>query len=175
MENNLCDDVEYRYSESSQMLYIGLANDDRYYKQPKRAAKYDFGRNADKEAKKVKLLKGLYREPYRDGWKYTVNRKVHPDLVETIIRYANYGRYVDDDGNRIPFTYLRHNRKALGIHYLLERYVAFMTRPRYSYEVFRDHAQVPYFPTPENYDGTNIQPPILGSKYNYRYWTHNAK
>ncbi len=34
MENNLCDDVEYRYSESSQMLYIGLANDDRYYKQP---------------------------------------------------------------------------------------------------------------------------------------------
>ena len=150
MEKRICDDVQYRYTEGTQMLYIGLSNDDSYYKDPARAAKYDFGRNPDKEEKKVKLLKGIYREPYLDGWKYTINGKVHPLLVETVIRYAEYGSYTDEDGKSIVFTYLRHNRKALGIHYLIERYLA-----GGSTTDFYDALLRPYFPSPDDYEGYN--------------------
>ena len=60
MSERVCDDVEYRYNEATEMLFIRLCNDDNYYKVPKRAAKYNFGRSPDKEDKKVKLLIGLY-------------------------------------------------------------------------------------------------------------------
>ena len=168
MPDYICDDVKYIYNERTQMLYIWLFNDDTYYKKAKRSAKYDFGRTPDKEEKKVKLLKGIYREPYRDGWKYTINGKVCRLLMNTVFDYAHYGRYIDEDGNRIAFTYLRHNRKALGIHYLIERYAT-------SRVYFYDHRLVPYFPTPQNYDGTNPQPYRDSSRNSYKYWTHNAK
>lgn len=168
MPDYICDDVKYIYNERTQMLYIWLFNDDTYYKKAKRSAKYDFGRNPDKEEKKVKLLKGIYREPYRGGWKYTINGKVCRLLVNTIFDYAHYGRYIDEDGNRIAFTYLRHNRKALGIHYLIERYAT-------SRIYFYDHRLVPYFPTPQSYDGTNPQPYRDSSRNSYKYWAHNAK
>ena len=73
----VCDDVRYEYSEKSQMLFIWLFNDDTKYKKPNHFAKYDFGRSADKEDRKMKLFKGIYREPFKDGWKYTINSKLH--------------------------------------------------------------------------------------------------
>ena len=173
MPDYICDDVEYIYNDRTQMLYIWLSNDDRYYEQPKRSAKYDFGRNPDKEEKKVKLLKGIYREPYLDGWKYTINGKVCRVLVNTILDYANYGRYIDEDGNRIAFTYLRHNRKALGIHYLIERYVG--SQKKDVWWDFYDYRLVPYFPTPQNYNGINPQPYKDTARISYRGWTHNTK
>lgn len=173
MSDYICDDVEYRFCERLRMFYIWLSNDDRYYKQPNRSAKYDFGRKADAKEKKMKLLKGLYREPYLDGWKYTINEKVHPHLVEVVVKYANYGRYIDENGNRINFTYLRHNRKALGIHYLIERYV--FCQQEDGLCGFWDDTLVPYFPTPQSYDGSNPQPFQNTSRDLYKYWQHNAK
>ena len=156
MSERVCDDVKYIHNERTAMFYIWVSNDDRYYDQPKRAAKYDFGRSADGEDRKQKLAKGIYREPYLDGWKYTINEKVHPTLVETTILYAKYGRYEDEDGNRIVFTYLRHNRKALGIHYMLERAVKCYNTRRYEDPWYcSDFYLKPYFPTPEKYDGYN--------------------
>lgn len=173
MDDYVCDEVEYRYSESTHTLYIWLFNDERRYKVPQRAARYDFGRSADKEDRKMKLFKGIYREPFKDGWKYTINSKLHSILAETILSYAHYGRYIDEDGNRIVFTYLRHNRKALGIHYLIERYIKYSQK--YDPHFFKDQYLIPYFPTPQNYDGTNPQPYKETAHITYRSWHHNAK
>ena len=176
MSERVCDDVEYRYNEATEMLFIWLSNDDRYYTVPKRAAKYDFGRSPDKEDKKAKLLIGLYREPYLDGWKYTVSGKQHPDLVKVIFDYINYGRYIDENGNRIVFTYLRHNRKALGIHYLIERYCRdSYKKPGTEKRYFRETNLVPFFPTPEQYDGHNFQPCKYIAKNYYKHWQHEEK
>lgn len=169
----VCDDVEYRYSESTKMLYIWVSNDDRYYKQPKRAAKYDFGRRADGQDKKTKLIKGVYREPYLDGWKYTINGKVYPEFVKVVILYAHYGYYTDEQGNRRAFTNLRHNRKALGIHYLIERCLPYLPDGNERFHSCPESYKVPFFPTPQSYTGFNPQPGKDASKNIYKYWAPN--
>lgn len=171
----VCDDVRYEYSEKSQMLFIWLFNDDTKYKKPNHFAKYDFGRSADDTGKKVKLYKGLYREPFRDGWKYTVNGKVHHYFINTVLRYANYGWRIDEEGNRVPFTNLRHNRKALGIHYLFERYIFHLNHPSRWQWGFGDNGLVPYFPTPKSYKGYNPRRYLLTSGQTDYEWTHPSK
>lgn len=126
------DSVHYHYSKTSGKLEVWCFNDDKAYsaKNKKLVARYDFGRKPNDESgsatdKKQKLIVGLYREPYMDGWKYTIHSKVLPELAKTVWRYIYFGFQLNEDGEIEPFTYLRHNRKALGIHYLLERYVKF--------------------------------------------------
>ena len=126
------DSVHYHYSKTSGKLEVWCFNDDKAYsaKNKKLVARYDFGRKLNTESgsnadKKQKLIVGLYREPYMDGWKYTIHSKVLPELAKTVWRYIYFGFQLNEDGEIEPFTYLRHNRKALGIHYLLERYVKF--------------------------------------------------
>lgn len=171
------DSVHYHYSKTSGKLEVWCFNDDKAYsaKNKKLVARYDFGRKPNDESgsatdKKQKLIVGLYREPYMDGWKYTIHSKVLPELAKTVWRYIYFGFQLNEDGEIEPFTYLRHNRKALGIHYLLERYVKFYKEAleenkcfkdflEYQYDPktdFRDFYHEPYFPTPQSYNGYNI-------------------
>lgn len=165
------DRVRNRFNYSTNQLTLWLFNDDSFYakKSVSRIARYDFGRTDGD--RKIKLEKGIYREPYRDGWKYIINAKLHPRLTKTVERYNNYGFIVNEDGEEVPFTYLRHNRKALGIHYLIERYIhrefSFPTvyvegigniniiMPGTILTDFIDEFKTPYFPTPKTYDGKN--------------------
>ena len=124
------DEVRWHFSKTTGMLSVWLFNDDDRYSQKHlgRVARYDFGRRPDAEDGtpadcKIKLDKGLYREPYRDGWKYSVNSRLHPELCCIIRQYVSYGVRKDENGQSAPFTYLRHNRKAYGIYNLLERYM----------------------------------------------------
>lgn len=147
-------------------------------------ARYDFERKFNDEEgnptdKKQKLLIGLYREPYQDGWKYTIHTSTLPLLTDTVLRYIHFGFQENECGEIEPFTYLRHNRKALGIHYLFERYIdfckeaarvneIFRNRPEYHYDPkvdFRDFYQEPYFPTPTKYRGYNIAAKWDGKQY----------
>ena len=116
------DIIRHDYNEAKGKLIVWLFNDPNFYsaKEWKLTAKYDFGRKPNDEDgnptdKKQKLLVGLYREPFRDGWKYTINEKVHPEMVDTVLNYIFFGFQKKEDGEMEPFTYLRHNRKALGI------------------------------------------------------------
>lgn len=165
------DRVHTHFNYSTNQLTIWLFNDDSFYaeKSVKRVARYDFGRTEND--RKVKLEKGIYRQPYKDGWKYIINAKLHSRLVETVERYNNYGFTINEDGEEVPFTYLRHNRKALGIHYLIERYVnreynlPIIDIPGYGktmfipmgfiFTDFIDEFKRPYFPTPQSYNGRN--------------------
>lgn len=79
------DDIHYHYSKTSGKLEVWCFNDETAYaeKYRKRVAKYDFGRKPNDEDgnptdKKEKLLIGLYRQPYMDGWKYTISEKSIP-------------------------------------------------------------------------------------------------
>lgn len=163
MAQNKVDPVHYHYNKSSGKIELWLFNDSSFYKESAeaRVAKYDFGRSSEENDKKMKLMIGLYREPYRDGWKYTLFAKIHPQFAETVLDYINFGWSKDkESGELIENTYLRHNRKALGIHYLFERYVRAFKRcqklssDKESYkEDFDDYKYQPYFPTPQSYDG----------------------
>lgn len=161
------DRVQVKIDNSKGVLMVFLFNDETLYDEhyEKHVARYDFGRKDGD--RKVKLEKGLYREPYEDGWKYTVNIKLHDRLVRTILRYNNFGFKINEDGEEVPYTYLRHNRKALGIHYMIERYRNRMNdriieSPIYgkilclSMEAlltdFPDEFKRPYFPTSNEYD-----------------------
>lgn len=180
------DMVLYHYSKTTNKLEVWCFNNEQVYaeKSRKRMARYDFGRKPDDEDgnptdKKQKLLIGLYREPYQDGWKYTVHAKTLPMLTDTVFRYIFFGFQKNPDGKKEPFTYLRHNRKALGIHYLFERYVEFRkdvveyneffkNEPEFQCDPktdFRDFYQEPYFPTPEKYKGYNIAAKWDGKQY----------
>lgn len=124
------DEIHLHFSKTTGMLRVWLFNDDSKYEAKclGRIARYDFGRKPDEENgnpadHKMKLDKGLYREPYRDGWKYTINSKLHPAICYKINQYADYGKKTNEDGAKEEFTYLRHNRKAFGIYNLLERYM----------------------------------------------------
>lgn len=170
------DRVHSHFNYSTNQLTIWLFNDDSFYadKSLKRVARYYFGRTADD--KKAKVEKGIYRHPYKDGWKYIINAKLHPRLVDTIERYNNYGFIINEDGEEVPFTYLRHNRKALGIHYMIVRYInrensipyidvpgvgrIAIIMPRAYLTDFVDEIKRPYFPTPESYKGHNPTRPI---------------
>ena len=91
-------------------------------------------------------------------------------MYETLMRYIHYGWKTDENGQRVPFTTLRHNHKALGIAYLFERYLEckreceawnaeFSKVTQHSYDYTRclaDFFKPPYFPTPETYKGVNI-------------------
>ena len=167
------DDIHYHYSKTSGKLEVWCFNDETAYaeKYRKRVAKYDFGRKPNDEDgnpidKKEKLLIGLYRQPYMDGWKYTISEKVHPHMIDLVFDYILYGWKLNDNGEVVPTTYLRHNRKVLGIHYLLLRYrecyneVQEWNKQHPQSEMdyktaFIDFSKEPYFPTPENYDGYN--------------------
>ena len=88
------DSVHYHYSKTSGKLEVWCFNDDKSYsaKNKKLVARYDFGRKPNDESgsatdKKQKLIVGLYREPYMDGWKYTIHSKVLPELAKTVWRY----------------------------------------------------------------------------------------
>lgn len=130
MPNLRVDSVRYHFSKSTGMLRLWLFNDDSAYDANSldRVARYDFGRRpADADGnpaeRKVKLITGLWREPYRDGWKYTLSSKVHPKMYELVMQYVNHGWKMGANGEREAFTYLRHNKRAIGIHYLFEWYV----------------------------------------------------
>lgn len=106
------DEVHYHYSKTSGKLEVWCFNDEKVYspKARKRVAKYDFGRKPNNEdgqptERKQKLLIGLYREPYKDGWKYTINTKVLPMLTDTVFRYIFFGYQENENGEIEPFTY----------------------------------------------------------------------
>lgn len=170
------DDVRYELNSTTGMLSVWLYNDANYYEKRPNVpiAAYDFGLHYDERGlttdRKAKLDKGLYREPFRDGWKYRLNIRLHPMMYETLMRYIRYGWKTDENGQRVPFTTLRHNHKALGIAYLFERYLEckreceawnaeFSKELQHSYDYTRclaDFFKPPYFPTPETYKGVNI-------------------
>jgi len=167
------DPVRYEVCRSKEKLSVWVFNDPGFYagKARQLVAKYDFGRkpigeDSSPADKRQKLLVGMYREPFRDGWKYTLNTRLHPEMAATVMRYILYGFRTGEDGKREPFTYLRHNRKALGIHYLFLRYYECAVEAEafnrehpslnlnYKTDLIDFYAE-PYFPTPENYDGVN--------------------
>lgn len=167
------DEVHYHYNKTSGKLEVWCFNDEKAYaeKYRKRMMKYDFGRKPNDETgaptdKKIKLMVGVYREPYRDGWKYTIFKNIHPMMVDTVLEYIHYGLKPNEDGEMEPFTYLRHNRKALGIHYLFERYLEVYKVCQAIPEVVGgkdiykidlvDFFHEPYFPSPQNYTGRNL-------------------
>ena len=165
------DDIHYHYSKTTGKLEVWCFNNEKAYaeKYRERVAKYDFGRKPyDEEGnptdKKEKLLIGLYRQPYMDGWKYTISEKVHPHMIDLLFDYILYGWKQNENGEIVPTTYLRHNRKVLGIHYLLLRYCECYNEvqewnkqhpqsPMDYKTAFLDFSREPYFPTPDNYDG----------------------
>ena len=170
------DNVRFHLNKGPGMFQVWVFNDERFYdeKMRSRIARYDFGRRPDHADgtpadRKAKLLIGLYREPYRDGWKYILNAKLHPEMYKLVLKYISYGWKESEDGDLVPFTYLRHNRKALGIHYLFERYVAHCKHMKKRLKSrswcdehadyrdgFSDYTDEPYFPTPQSYKGFNI-------------------
>lgn len=184
------DIIRHDYNEAKGKLIVWLFNDPSFYsaKAWKLTAKYDFGRkpndaDGNPTDKKQKLLVGLYREPFRDGWKYTINEKVHPQMVDTVLRYIFFGFQENKDGEMEPFTYLRHNRKALGIHYLFERYIEhcktmkkwISQRKKTNIDYrdwFDDYDEEPYFPTPQTYKGYNIATKWDGTSYNAGVWRY---
>lgn len=167
------DPMHFHYNRSSGKLEVWCFNNESAYseKHIDRVVKYDFGRiPGEKEGsainRKQKLLVGLYRQPYRDGWKYIINEKVHPHMVKLVFDYIFYGWKLDENGAPVPSTYLRYNRKALGIHYLFLRYYECHNEaeawnkehPKYpiDYRIdFNDFNKEPYFPAPASYDGYN--------------------
>lgn len=163
------DSVRYR---TGKKLTIWLFNDESHYKNIKLMARYDFGRTGNDDVPQ-KLLSGIYRIPYEDGWQYLITTSTHPALVDTIIEYAEFGWFVNDDGEKEAFTYLRHNRKALGIHYLIERYVAnYKWRKQWFNDnllLCPDKNRQPYFPSPEKYNGNNLAPHKVFNKKTHRY------
>ena len=105
------DKVHYHYNKTSGKLEVWCFNDDKAYseKYRKRAAKYDFDRKPKDEEgnptdRKQKLLVGLYREPYQDGWKYTVSEKVLPMLVETVFRMSSIAVISASSSSFITFS-----------------------------------------------------------------------
>lgn len=182
--------VHHHYNQTSEKLEVWCFNDPSAYEPRARklAANYDFGRKPNHEDgapadRKQKLLIGLYRKPYCDGWKYTISGKVHPRMVATVLDYIFFGFQENEDGEMEPFTYLRHNRKALGIHYLFERYVEhcrsnieWISQQDYAdYDYrdgFRDYDEEPYFPTPRTYKGYNIATKWDGTYYYNGYRRH---
>ena len=123
------DDVRYRVDQHPPRLTVWLFNDDSFYAGAalKRVTRYDFDRRFNPDGtspdRKEKLDVGIYRTPFRDGWRYTISSDVHEPLCALIIRYATHGWKTDENGERVPATYLRHNRKALGIFDLIKRYL----------------------------------------------------
>lgn len=104
-------------------------------------------------------------------------------MVATVFEYIFFGFQENEDGEMDPFTYLRHNRKALGIHYLFERYVGhcrqiikWISQQNYTdYDYrdgFRDYNEEPYFPTPRTYKGYNIATKWDGTYYYNGYRRH---
>lgn len=163
------DRVHLHFSYTTNLLTLWLFNDDSFYaeKSLKRVARYSFNRHPGD--RRIKLEKGIFAAPYKDGWKYTINEKLHPILVETIYRYNDYGFTTNEDGEEVPFTYLRHNRKAVGIHHLIARYINRYDENTIYIEgigriaiftagalitPFSDQFKQPYFPT-EFGDGRN--------------------
>ena len=102
------DDVRYELNPTTGMLSVWLYNDASYYEKRSNVpiAVYDFGRHYDERSlttdRKAKLDKGLYREPFRDGWKYRLNIRLHPMMYETLMRYIRYGWKTDENGQRVP-------------------------------------------------------------------------
>ena len=121
MANVQTDPVHYQFNKGTGMLQVWLFNDNAAYADAGRASRYDFGRKIGD--RKVKLCVGLWRAPYRDGWKYTLSAKVHPHMYELMMQYISHGWKISADGEREAFTCLRHNKRAIGIHYLFEWYV----------------------------------------------------
>ena len=123
------DDVRYKVDRHPPRLTVWLFNDDSFYADTAadRVARYDFDRRLNPDGtspdRKEKLDVGIYRTPFRDGWRYTISSDVHEPLCALIIRYATHGWKTDENGERVPATYLRHNRKALGIFDLIKRYL----------------------------------------------------
>lgn len=123
------DDVRCKVDRHPPRLTVWLFNDDSHYAGAalKRVTRYDFDRRFNPDGtspdRKEKLDVGIYRTPFRDGWRYTISSDVHGPLCEAIIEYATYGWKMDENGERVPFTYLRHNRKALEIFDLIKRYL----------------------------------------------------
>ena len=186
MAETKVDNIRYHFSKTTGKLEVWCFNDDKAYsdKNKKLVAKYDFGRKPNDETgnptdRKQKLQIGLYREPYMDGWKYTVHSKILPALADTVLRYIFYGFQKNEDGEILPFTYLRHNRKAFGIHCLFERYLKFCAaciewnelfknEPDRCWDIqtsFRDFYREPYFPTPNGNTDYNIAREWDGEQY----------
>ena len=123
------DDVRYKVDRHPPRLTIWLFNDDSFYNDRTldRVAHYDFDRRINPDGtspdRKEKLDVGIYRTPFRDGWRYTISTDIHGPLCELIIRYATFGWKTNEEGKKEPTTYLRHNRKALGIFDLIKRYL----------------------------------------------------
>ncbi len=123
------DDVRYKVDRHPPRLTVWLFNDDSFYADTAtdRVAHYDFDRRFNPDGtspdRKEKLDVGIYRTPFRDGWRYTISSDVHEPLCWLIIRYATHGWKTDENGEHVPATYLRHNRKALGIFDLIKRYL----------------------------------------------------
>ena len=167
------DRIHFHFNPTSRKLDVWCFNNPDAYEPRalKLIAKYDFGRKPNNEDGtpadcKQKLLIGLYREPYRDGWEYTLYGKIHPHMLDLAFDYIYYGLKWTSTGETVPTTYLRHNRKALGIHYLFLRYCeCYKEVQEYNKKhpkelcdyktAFMDYAREPYFPAPGSYDGYN--------------------
>lgn len=153
----------------------------------KNLAIYDFGLSDN--SKPQKLAVGLTRIPYEDGWQYHIDMCRHSELVEAIKLYSEYG-FTEEEHE--PFTYLRKNRKALGIHLMIERYIRYNSDIRrglkkscdgidgkgYSIENIKlekgqficiDKDRLPYFPTPKSYVGYANTRPINSTHGNARF------
>ena len=116
------DTLTLTYDKDLKHMSVYLFNDDSKYKgKPEAVKHYDFSQTG--EMKRERLAEGLYRVPYRDGWKITLNCALTHPLDEIIHYYSRYGM-------REGYVYrnIRHNQKAYGTYLLIQRYVKWCER-----------------------------------------------
>lgn len=117
------DTLTLTFDRDLKHMSVYLFNDDSKYKgKPEAVKHYDFDQTG--EMKRERLAEGLYRVPYKDGWKITLNCALTQPLDKIIHYYSRYGRR----GNGIIYKSIPHNRKAYGTYLLIQRYVKWVER-----------------------------------------------
>ena len=117
------DTLTLTYDRDNKHMSVYLFNDDsKYAGKPEAVKHYDFDQTG--EMKRERLAEGLYKVPYKDGWKITLNCSLTHPLEAIILYYSRYG------GREDGYVYknIRHNRKAYGTYLLIQRYVKWVER-----------------------------------------------
>ena len=103
------DTLTLTYDRNLKHMSVYLFNDDGKYKgRPDAIKHYDFSQTG--EMKRQRLAEGLYRVPYKDGWKITLNCALTHPLDGIIHYYSRYGRRKNGE----IYKSIPHNRKAYG-------------------------------------------------------------
>lgn len=143
------DTLTLTYDRDLKHMSVYLFNDDsKYAGKPEAVKHYDFDQTG--EMKRERLAEGLYKVPYKDGWKITLNCKLTFPLEKIIHYYSRYGARE----NGYVYRNIRHNQKAYGTYLLIRRYVKWAERGKKE----------------SRFGGKDMEFTDCGEKVEFNYW-----